>query len=35
MEHMMNLNPSPFLMVKNSTKTIELRLYKEKQRKIS
>ena len=31
----MNFIPSPFLMIKNGTKTIELRLYDEKRRKIS
>ena len=30
----MNLKPSPFYMVKNGLKTIELRLYDEKRRKI-
>ena len=35
MEHQMDLNPSPFSKIKNGTKTIELRLYDEKRRKIS
>ena len=35
MEHTMNLNPVPFSMIKNGTKTIELRLYDEKRSKIS
>lgn len=30
----MNLNPLPFLMIKNGIKTIELRLYDDKRRKI-
>ncbi len=30
----MNLTPSPFNMIKNGTKTIELRLYDDKRRKI-
>ena len=34
MEHTMNLYPSPFFMIKNGVKTIELRLYDEKRRKI-
>ena len=34
MEHIMNLNPSPFFMIKDGTKTIELRLYDEKRRQI-
>ena len=34
MVHTMNLNPSPFEMIRNGTKTIELRLYDEKRRKI-
>ena len=32
--HLMNLTPSPFNMIKNGTKTIELRLYDDKRRKI-
>lgn len=32
--HQMNLNPSPFAMIKSGQKTIELRLYDEKRRKI-
>ncbi|WP_353894587.1 ASCH domain-containing protein [Proteinivorax hydrogeniformans] len=32
---MMKLNPSPFQMIKEGTKTIELRLFDEKRRKIS
>ena len=35
MEHMMKLNPSPFEMIKNGSKTIELRLYDEKRRALS
>lgn len=34
MEHIMWLNPSPFQMIKDGTKTIELRLYDEKRQKI-
>lgn len=34
MQHIMNLNPSPFAMVKDGRKTIELRLYDEKRRKL-
>ncbi|SDA29944.1 ASC-1 homology (ASCH) domain-containing protein [Ruminococcus sp. YE71] len=34
MTHKMNLNPSPFENIRNGTKTIELRLYDEKRRKI-
>ncbi len=30
--HMMNLNPSPFKMIKEGHKTIELRLYDEKRK---
>ncbi len=32
--HEMNLQEAPFRMIKNQTKTIELRLYDEKRRKI-
>ena len=32
--HEMNLQEAPFRMIKNKTKTIELRLYDEKRRKI-
>lgn len=32
--HIMNLNPSPFGMIKSGIKTIELRLYDEKRQKI-
>lgn len=35
MEHRMRLKPSPFEKIKQGTKTIELRLYDEKRRKIS
>ena len=35
MEHEMRLNPEPFCMIKNGEKTIELRLYDEKRRRIS
>ena len=35
MEHTMNLNPSPFSMIRDGIKTIELRLYDEKRRKIT
>ena len=35
MEHMMKLNPSPFEMIKNGCKTIDLRLYEEKRRALS
>lgn len=34
MNHKMNLNNRPFEMIKNGEKTIELRLYDEKRRKI-
>lgn len=34
MEHTMRLDPSPFRMIKEGTKTIELRLYDEKRRRI-
>lgn len=34
MTHSMQLTPSPFQMIKEGTKTIELRLYDEKRRKI-
>ena len=34
MEHTMNLYPSPFFKIKNGVKTIELRLYDEKRRKV-
>ena len=33
--HVMNLNPSPFKMIKEENKTIELRLYDEKRKMIS
>lgn len=33
-EHTMELTPSPFRMIQNGKKTIELRLYDEKRRKI-
>lgn len=33
--HTMNLNPSPFKMIQEGTKTIELRLYDEKRKMIS
>ena len=32
--HQMNLNPSPFAMIKSGQKTIELRLFDEKRQKI-
>ena len=35
MNHNMNLNDRPFEMIKNGEKTIELRLYDEKRRKIN
>ena len=35
MEHEMRLNPAPFRMIKRGEKTIELRLYDEKRRKIA
>jgi ASC-1-like (ASCH) protein len=35
MEHEMRLNPEPFRMIKSGQKTIELRLYDEKRRKIA
>lgn len=35
MDFSMKLNPSPFEMIKSGRKTIELRLYDEKRRKIS
>lgn len=35
MEHIMNLNPKPFSMIKEGEKTIELRLYDEKRKLIS
>ena len=35
MEHTMNLNAHPFEMMRSGKKTIELRLYDEKRRKIS
>ena len=35
MEHTMNLNPSPFSKIKSGMKTIELRLYDEKRRRIA
>ena len=34
MIHKMNLNPSPFKKIRNGTKTIKMRLYDEKRRKI-
>lgn len=34
MEHQMNLNHEPFEMIKNHSKTIELRLWDEKRQKI-
>ena len=34
-KHMMNLNPSPFNMIREGYKTIELRLYDEKRKLIS
>lgn len=34
MEHIMNLRPKPFGMIKDGRKTIELRLYDEKRRQI-
>ena len=34
MTHTMQLQPLPFEMIRNGTKTIELRLYDEKRRKI-
>ena len=34
MTHTMQLQPSPFEMIRNGTKTIELRLYDDKRRKI-
>ena len=34
-KHMMNLNPSPFNMIREGNKTIELRLYDEKRKMIS
>ena len=35
MEHTMNLNPSPFSMIRDGVKKIGLRLYDEKRRKIA
>lgn len=35
MTHEMRLNPEPFRMIKSGEKTIELRLYDEKRRKIA
>ena len=35
MEHEMRLDPEPFRMIKSGQKTIELRLYDEKRRKIA
>lgn len=35
MEHTMKLNPSPFSLIRDGVKTIELRLYDEKRRKIA
>ena len=34
MTHTMQLQPSPFEMIRNGTKTIELRLFDEKRKKI-
>ncbi len=34
MNHIMNLQPAPFRMIADGTKTIELRLYDEKRQKI-
>ena len=34
-EHMMKLHPGPFAKIKDGSKTIELRLYDEKRRRIS
>ena len=34
MEHIMQLNPTPFNMIKSGMKTIELRLYDEKRQKV-
>ena len=34
MTHQMQLQPEPFSMIKSGVKTIELRLYDEKRRKI-
>ncbi len=34
MHHVMNLHPQPFAMIANGTKTIELRLFDEKRRRI-
>lgn len=34
-EHVMNLHPSPFNMIREGKKTIELRLFDEKRKKIS
>lgn len=35
MKHFMSLNPAPFYMIKSGEKTIELRLYDEKRRRIN
>lgn len=35
MQHIMRLNPSPFAMIENREKTIELRLNDEKRRKLN
>lgn len=35
MEHTMSLNPAPFYKIKNGIKTIELRLYDEKRKKVA
>lgn len=35
MKHIMNLQDAPFLAIKNGTKTIEMRLYDEKRKKIN
>ena len=34
MKHIMKLKPTPFSLIENGTKTIELRLYDEKRRRI-
>lgn len=34
-KHIMNLTPSPFQMIREGKKTIELRLYDEKRKSIS
>ena len=35
MEHQMNLDPEPFSKIRDGSKTVELRLYDEKRRRIS